>query len=155
MRPCCRKAKHCFHSSQITSHCMTNTYHSYINFFFPLFLTYQLWLSCSHLFVYLCPPPCLSHSHSHKHMERRRCAALWQQPVSSVNDLWSVSRCVSLGSFRFVSTALYLRAPFMGPQVWLPSPWGGCGGGGCQIPPLPPWRTVMESPWAWWGNAQV
>lgn len=46
----------------------------------------------------------------------------WQRPVSSVNDLWRVSRCVSLGSFRFVSTELYLRAPFMGPQVWPPSP---------------------------------
>lgn len=39
------------------------------------------------------------------------------QPVSRVNDLCRVSQCVSLASFRFVSTVLYLRAPFRGPQV--------------------------------------
>lgn len=57
------------------------------------------------------------------------CSAAWRRPVSSVNDLWRVSQCVSLGSFRFVSTALYLRAPFVGPQVWPPSPTQRGGGG--------------------------
>lgn len=68
----------------------------------------------------------------------RRCAALWHQSVSSVNDLWRVSGCVSLGSFIFFSTELYLRAPFMCPQVWLPYPFlGECLEGSCQIPPPP------------------
>lgn len=66
--------------------------------------------------------------------QTRRCAALWQQPVSSVNDLWRVSRCVSLGSFRFVSTELYLSTPFMCPQVWLPSPLAGWRGSSGELP---------------------
>lgn len=124
-----------------------NAHQAYICFFFLLFKSGYLSLSS------ICISAPLSLFVSYTCTQRRRCAALWQQPVSSVNDLWRVSRCVSLGSFRFVSTELYLRAPFMCPQVWLPSPlWIGGGGGrvgSCQIPPLPLWRTEMESPWAW------
>lgn len=149
MRPCCRKAKQCFHSSQITSQSMTNTYHTYIRFFFTF--SYTLSLAVSLLSVCI-SVSCLFLSHTHTHRWRRRCSAvLWQQPVSSVNDLWRVSRCVSLGSLRFVSTVLYLKAPFMGPQVWLPSPQGDSKGS-CQIPVLHPHRTVMESRWASWGS---
>lgn len=103
----------CFHSSHTASHCLwfMHIRHTSASFSYSSTLA----ISLSHLFVSLRPSPCLSHTHT----QRRRCAALWQQPVSSVNDLWRVSRCVSLGSFRFVSTELYLRAPFMRPQVWL------------------------------------
>lgn len=85
----------------------------------------------------VCIPAPLSLFVSYTCTQRRRCAALWQQLVSSVNDLWRVSRCVSLGSFRFVSTELYLRAPFMCPQVWLPSPLRS-GGGVLPNSPTPP-----------------
>ena len=94
-----------------------------------------------------------THTHTHTHTERRRRSALWQ-PVSSVNDLWRVSRCVSLGSFRFVSTALYLRAPFMGPQVWRPSPLGGRKSRGGDLPNSPhslhggQWWKAHEHDWA-------
>lgn len=125
-----------FIAPQITSQCMTNTYHTYISFFF-FFLSMSL--------SSVCVSVCVSHTHTQRRgggVQR-----LWQQSVSSVNDLWRVSRCVSLGSFRFVSTALYLRAPFMGPQVWPPSPTDRREGGregSYQIPPLPPWRGQ------WW-----
>lgn len=88
-------------------------------------LTFFFCLSLADIYLYVCVPRpvCLARL-MHPSVEagvRSSVAAAWQQPVSSVNDLWRVSRCVSLGSFRFVSTELYLRAPFMRPQVWLPS----------------------------------
>lgn len=92
---------------------MIHAHQAYISFLFLLFNAGYLSLSS------VCISALLSLFVSYTCTQRRRCAALWQQPVSSVNDLWRVSRCVSLGSFRFVSTELYLRAPFMRPQVWL------------------------------------
>lgn len=112
---------------------MINAHQTHISLFFPHpFFFFCLWLSLADIYLYVCipRPVCLALMHPSVEAEvRGSVAAAWQQPVSSVNDLWRVSRCVSLGSFRFVSTELYLRAPFMRPQVWLPSLLGERRGG--------------------------
>lgn len=131
MKQCCRKTKHCFHSSQTASQCIRLMRIRHTSASFSCSLNLAISLSS------VCIPAPLSLFVSYTCTQRRRCAALWQQLVSSVNDLWRVSRCVSLGSFRFVSTELYLRAPFMCPQVWLPSPLRRGGGGVAKFPHSP------------------
>lgn len=76
------------------------------------------------LVVFLAFSSCLAHTRGHTFAQ-----ASSGKLSAALNDLWPFSRCMSLGSFRFVSTALHLWAPFTRPQVWRTHP---------PVPPPPP-----------------